>query len=74
MQDRIVCEFRKQIEGWSSGPADAELLTFARLALAEHRSERGLAQAKARARGQQQRRDARMLGAPQHWASPPPGL
>jgi hypothetical protein len=29
-QDRIVCAFRKQIEGSSSGPADTELLMFAR--------------------------------------------
>lgn len=46
MQDRIVCAFRKQLDGSGPGPADAELLMFARLAVAEQRLGRSLAQAK----------------------------
>lgn len=35
--DRIVLAFRKQIEGRGPGPADADLLLFARVAIAERR-------------------------------------
>jgi hypothetical protein len=59
-QDRIVCAFRKQIEGSSSGPADTELLMFARRAVAEQRSWRSFAQVK----GKRTCGDARAFGAP----------
>lgn len=42
VQARIVRAFRKYIEGAGPGPTDEELLTFARLAVAEHRLERRL--------------------------------
>jgi hypothetical protein len=47
IQDRIVRAFRRHIEGSGRGPTDAELLMFARLAVAEQRLGRSLAQAKA---------------------------
>lgn len=47
IQDRIVRAFRRHIEGAGRGPTDAELLMFARLAIAEQRLGRSLAQAKA---------------------------
>ncbi|MBT2325658.1 hypothetical protein J7E62_25320 [Variovorax paradoxus] len=46
LQGRIVFAFRKHIEGSGPGPVDAELLMFARLAIAEQRLKRSLAQAK----------------------------
>jgi hypothetical protein len=46
VQQRIVCAFRKHIEGSGPGPTDAELLMFARLAVAEQRLGRSLARAK----------------------------
>ena len=48
IQQRIALAFRKQIEGAGSGPADSELLIFARLAVAEQRLGKNLAQTKAR--------------------------
>jgi hypothetical protein len=47
IQNRIVCAFRRHIEGSGSGPGDAELLMFARLAVAEQRLGSSLARAKA---------------------------
>jgi len=47
VQGRIVRAFRKQIEGSGAGPDDTDLLMFARIAVAEHRLGRSLAQAKA---------------------------
>lgn len=47
VQGRIVRAFRKQIEGSGAGPSDIDLLMFARLAIAEQRLGRSLAQAKA---------------------------
>lgn len=47
IQERIVRAFRRHIEGAGRGPTDAELLMFARLAIAEQRLGRSLAQAKA---------------------------
>ena len=44
-QERIVCAFRRHIEGWGSGPTDAQLLMFARAAIAEQRCKRALARA-----------------------------
>jgi len=46
-QERIVWAFRNYIEGSGPGPTDAEMLLFARLALAEQRLRRSHAQAKA---------------------------
>jgi hypothetical protein len=42
VQARIVVAFRQYIEGAGPGPTDEELLTFARLAVAERRLERRL--------------------------------
>lgn len=42
---RIVCVFLRHIERWGSRPTDAELRMFARLAVAEQRSKRGMARA-----------------------------
>ena len=47
VQRRIVWAFRKYVEGAGPGPADGDLLLFARLALAEQRLRRGHVQAKA---------------------------
>jgi hypothetical protein len=47
MQNRIVCAFRRHIDGSGPGPGDAELLMFARLAVAEQRLGSRLARAKA---------------------------
>jgi hypothetical protein len=46
--DRIVVAFRKQIEDGGPGPADADLLLFARVAIAERRLLRRLAHSKDR--------------------------
>jgi hypothetical protein len=46
IQHRIVLAFRRHIEG-ARGPTDAELLMFARLAIAEQRLGRSFAQAQA---------------------------
>lgn len=59
VQSRIVRAFRKQIEGSGAGPNDTDLLMFARLAVAEHRLGRSLAQAKA-----QRLREARAVTNP----------
>jgi hypothetical protein len=59
VQSRIVRAFRKQIEGSGAGPDDTDLLMFARLAVAEHRLGRSLAQAKA-----QRLREAHALTGP----------
>jgi hypothetical protein len=47
IQVRIARAFRRHIEGAGRGPTDTELLMFARLAVAEQRLGRSLAQAKA---------------------------
>ncbi|NGM89499.1 hypothetical protein G5B35_19580 [Parapusillimonas sp. SGNA-6] len=47
IQRRIVRAFRRHIEGAGRGPTDAELLMFARLAIAEQRLGRSFAQAQA---------------------------
>lgn len=44
VQDRIVAAFRGQAEGSGPGPADADLLLFARLAVAETRLSSALEQ------------------------------
>lgn len=44
MQARIVEAFGRHVEGSGSGPTDEELLTFARLAIAEQRLARRLHQ------------------------------
>lgn len=44
MQARIVEAFGKHVDGSGSGPTDEELLTFARLAIAEQRLARRLRQ------------------------------
>lgn len=46
VQDRIVSAFRRHIDGSGPGPSDAELLMFARLAVAEQRLGRNLAGAR----------------------------
>lgn len=46
VQDRIVRAFRNQLHGSGPGPSDVELLMFARLAVAEQRLGRRLAQTK----------------------------
>ena len=48
IQQRIALAFRKQIEGAGTGPADSELLMFARLAVAEQQLGQNLAHTKAR--------------------------
>lgn len=58
VQRCIVEAFRGQLEGSGAGPADADLLLFARLAVAEHRLGQSLAQIKA-----QRHRDARARAA-----------
>lgn len=46
IQDRIVLDFRKQIQGTGPGPAEADLLLFARAAVAEQRLQCRLAHRK----------------------------
>jgi hypothetical protein len=47
VQNAIVQAFRSEIRGLGAGPQDADLLIFARLAVAEHRLGESLARAKA---------------------------
>jgi hypothetical protein len=45
---RIVCAFRRQVEGSGAEPADTELQLFARIAVVEERLRRALGRARVR--------------------------